>query len=159
MAGKSRSENIEYSPDFVPFLDAASPAEYGAATVTELADFLHTTYSAIYRWLKAHPDFAEAVARARAKVDDGVEHSFHRTTKGFVVELTKQRVTKDGAIVDIVEQVYIPPNVNAGQFWLRNRRPKDWKDKQVVELDVTGTFADRVEEAFQEVLRRRGEIE
>lgn len=159
MAGKSRSKNTEYHPDLVAFLDALGPAEYGAGTTTELAECLHTTYNTIQRWMRENPDFQSAVMRARDKTDDGVEHSFHRTTKGFTVEVTKQRLTKDGEIVDIVEQVYIPPNVSAGQFWLRNRRPKDWKDKQTLEVEITGDFADQVEEAFQDVLRRRGEIE
>jgi hypothetical protein len=48
---------------------------------------------------------------------------FQRAT-GEKVTLLKQKATKDGEIVDLVEEQYIPPDVNAADLFLRNNDPE-----------------------------------
>ena len=43
---------------------------------------------------------------------------------GEKVTLLKQKATKDGKIVDLVEEQYIPPDVNAADLFLRNNDPE-----------------------------------
>lgn len=144
-----------YDPKYVEMLDAATPAEYGAATMNQIADFLKVKYNAMREWMTAHPEFAAAVSRARAKVDEDVENAFFRTTQGFKVSVVKQRLTRDGSVVDTEEEVYIPPSTAAAQFWLRNRAPDRWKEKVEVETTVKGSFTDMVEQALREIEGRK----
>jgi hypothetical protein len=50
-------------------------------------------------------------------------HKQYESASGHVVKLTKQKVTKDGDVIDAVEEIYIPPNVNAADFWGRHMMP------------------------------------
>ena len=52
--------------------------------------------------------------------------------------LRKQKVTKDGDVVDIEEEVHIPPDTTAQIFWLKNRKKAQWRDK--VEVEKMGTI-------------------
>lgn len=155
MAGRGRPS--QYDPKYAEALDAATPEDYGAATIHELGEFLKVKYSAISRWMEAHPEFKEAVMRAREQVDDNVENALLRTAKGFTVKLNKQRVTKDGDVIDTVDEVHVPPNPAAAQFWLKNRRPARWQDKQIVQGELSGSFVDLVEKHLAARAKERGQ--
>jgi hypothetical protein len=67
----------------------------------------------------------------------------HKETvrKAIKVKTEKQKVG-EGKIVEehieyVDEEVYIPPQVIAQIFWLKNRRPDKWREKQVIEADTT----------------------
>lgn len=72
------------------------------------------------------------------------------------VEKRLRKINKDGREYDagvtieehieyVDEQMYIPPNVTAQIFWLKNRKPDQWKDKreQVVSTK-DGVLADLI---------------
>ena len=66
-------------------------------------------------------------------VDFEVENALLKKALGYTITLNKQKVTKDGDVVDITEEVHVPPDTTAQIFWLKNRKPNTWKDK--VETD------------------------
>lgn len=46
----------------------------------------------------------------------------------------KKQLTGKGEITEehieyVDEEIYIPPDVTAQIFWLKNRKPKQWRDK------------------------------
>ncbi len=99
------------------------------ATSQELADFFEVNYDTVHEWLKAYPDFAEAVRQGKTMADAEVaEKLFHRA-KGYThpkvhVSSYEGHVT----LTDLVE--YYPPDTAAASLWLRNRQPKKWRDRQ-----------------------------
>ena len=62
----------------------------------------------------------------------------------------KKQVVKEGGIVEIEDE--IPPDTTAMIFWLKNRQPKIWRDKQETEhsgrVEVTslGSLIDELSE-------------
>ena len=93
------------------------------------------------RWKNANPSLVSALKRGKAPVDFKVENALlksalgHKETvrKAIKVKTEKQKVG-EGKIVEehieyVDEEVYIPPQVVAQIFWLKNRRPDKWKDK------------------------------
>ena len=42
-------------------------------------------------------------------------------------------------IVHAEDEVYIPPQTTAQIFWLKNRQPKKWRDKQEIDNSHDGT--------------------
>ena len=42
----------------------------------------------------------------------------------------------EGATFEHAIREHVPPDPRAGEFWLRNRRPDRWKDKQHINHDV-----------------------
>ena len=49
---------------------------------------------------------------------------------GFTAVVEKEKVTKDGDVVRVVEEVHYPPDTTAGIFIVRNMDPGNWCDKQ-----------------------------
>ena len=46
-----------------------------------------------------------------------------RKATGIKAQVRKQRPGKDGTVVDLIEETYIPPDHNAADLYLRNRMP------------------------------------
>lgn len=97
--------------------------------------------STFRRWKDENEAISAAIKRGNAPVDLEVENAMlksalgHKETvrKAIKVKVEKQMVGK-GKIVEehveyVDEEIYIPPQVVAQIFWLKNRRPDKWKDK------------------------------
>lgn len=117
-------------------------------------------------WKNRFPSLSSALKEGKAPVDIEIEDSMATLAKGHYVTVkkpmkirTEKRLKKKdkdgreyetGVIVEehieyVDEQVYIPPNVTAQIFWLKNRKPEQWKDKreQVVSTK-DGVLADLI---------------
>lgn len=78
-----------------------------------------------------YPEFAEIIKRARSAAGELLLNKQFAAACGQTVTLNKQKVTKDGDVVDITEDMYIPPNVNAAEFWARHLYPEYKAPKSV----------------------------
>lgn len=98
----------------------------------ELASFFDVDVSTIHRWKHDHPDFCDSVKRGKEIADAKVAQAlFHRAT-GYSHEDIDIKMYEGG----IIETPYIkhyPPDATSAIFWLKNRQPKKWRDKQVTE--------------------------
>jgi hypothetical protein len=121
------------------------------ATDEELGDFFHVDESTINRWKIAFPSFCESVNRGKTAADAEVAASLFKRACGFryneikTKEVLTQDEDADGNMVDgelkaveVVSTVKeVPPDTGAAFIWLKNRRGKDWKDKQEIEINNT----------------------
>ena len=91
----------------------------------QIADEIGIDTATLYRWKKSKSAFRKALKDGKATPDDEVEAALLRKAKGFkYVEQGKERVAL--------------PDTTACIFWLKNRRPAEWRDKR--EHDVTGSL-------------------
>jgi hypothetical protein len=119
-AGRPTKYKTEYDKQ------AAKLCKLGA-TDDDLADFFEVDDDTIAEWRKVHPTFSDSTKRAKAEFDDElVEKSLARRAQGFM--RVKQVFGPEGTVEMLQEEV--PPDTTACIFWLKNRKPKDWKDKQ-----------------------------
>jgi hypothetical protein len=89
-------------------------------------------------WKKTHPEFMLSIKKGKEGPDDLVEKSLFNLATGYVYEAEKPLVVSQGSglgseveIVKYNERVI--PNTTAQIFWLKNRRPEKWRDKQEIE--------------------------
>lgn len=78
-------------------------------------------------WIKyreQYSELSELYARARLERNKLVMNKMFQRACGEKVTLLKQKATKDGQILDLVEEQYIPPDVNAADLYLRNNDPE-----------------------------------
>lgn len=93
------------------------------------------------RWKDRFPRIMQALKRGKEVVDREVENALLKRAKGYEYEevteepfknpdtgTTEMRVTKR-----VTKQV--APDVTAQIFWLKNRKPADWRDKKDVSVD------------------------
>lgn len=104
------------------------------ATDKEMADFFNIVESTFNLW-KNHKEFSESIKRGKIDADANIAKSLYKRAKGYQYdEITYEdgeetkRVTKE-----------VSPDTGAAMAWLKNRRPKDWRDKQEVEAINTNT--------------------
>lgn len=105
------------------------------ATDQELADFFAITQQTLNNWKVAHPEFFESLKHGKEAADERVTHALYSRAMGYSHPDTDIRVI-DGAIVETPLIRHYPPDTTAAIFWLKNRRPDEWRDK--VQQEVTG---------------------
>lgn len=119
------------------------------ATEYEVGQMLGVSVMTLWRWRGDHPEFAEAFRLGREAASERVEHSvFHRAV-GYTFA-SEKIVTVDKKVVRVPIKEHIPPDVQAQQFWLTNRRRGEWRNRQEIEVGAPGEF----ERLSDEELRR-----
>lgn len=108
------------------------------ATDKQIAVELGITEQTLNNWKKDHPSFFESLKTAKQEADEKVEKALYKLATGYKYIAQKPMVVsmgKDmGSSVEIAEyEEVIQPNTTACIFWLKNRKPADWRDKQEVQ--------------------------
>src|SRR5690606_25379125 len=75
-------------------------------------------------------ELAETITRARQAAGQLLLNKQFAAGCGQKVTVRKQKPLKDGTIVEFEEEQYIPPNVQAAEFWARHMMPDYVPPKQ-----------------------------
>lgn len=120
-------------------------------TAEQTAHNIGISKTTLYDWAKKFPDISNALKKNKEIADIVIENELYEAAKGKIVTLkkpvkVKQVLVQDGVrkekerIEYVEEEVYIPPNVTAQIFWLKNRKPAEWRDKVNVEQKTDETI-------------------
>jgi hypothetical protein len=106
--------------------------------------------STLYRLKRECPDFKTLTMVGKEEADLKVESALFKRALGYEFEEVTTEVTlnKDGSGTTTVmkkTKKHIVPDTTAQIFWLKNRKGKDWKDKQ--EVEVTNPFLELMKAA------------
>ena len=106
------------------------------ATTQDLALFFDVSVDTVERWQRRFPEFEAAVKRGKMVADSHVAESMYRQATGTA---TVKRVKafgdpKTGKHILVEYEETLPPNTVAGIFWLKNRQPAQWRERQKVEF-------------------------
>lgn len=105
-------------------------------TLEEIADVVGVSERALYRWQASHDDFRQALKEARSKSDEQVEAALFRKAVGAVIEEEVFVVDKHGEEHKATIRKELAPDSTACIFWLKNRKPEQWRDKIIHEGDA-----------------------
>lgn len=125
MAGRP----TDYRPEFAE--QAAKLCSLGA-TDYELADFFGVDTRTIYRWKHVHDEFCQAVTCGKERADERVERALYNRAVGYTFESEKV-FQHQGEVIRAPTAEHVPPDPSAAKLWLTNRRPDQWREKQVQE--------------------------
>lgn len=111
------------------------------ATDKEIANFFNIEESTLNNWKRDHPEFLESIKRGKEYSDANVAQRLYERAMGFEHDSEEIKVVALGKnegseIVRVPIRKIYPPDPTAAIFWLKNRRPKEWRDKQ--EISVQG---------------------
>ncbi len=124
----------KYDPDIHPEYAKALAIE--GLTNEEIAQKFGIAPCTIQDWIKRFPEFSNAIKEGKEPADAKVEMALYKKALGFEVTETRAVVVGTGeyAKVEYVDEIrVVPPDNTACIFWLKNRRPGKWRDKQEVE--------------------------
>jgi hypothetical protein len=129
MSGK-QGRPSKFNPDMIRQVELLCRKGF---TDAELAEFFQVNQQTIDNWKVKHPSFFGSLKAGKDANDDKVESSLLKRAMGFT--RTVERL-HEGCPVACMEEV--PPDTTAGIFWLKNRRPAQWRDRQEHELSGPG---------------------
>jgi transposase-like protein len=108
------------------------------ATDREVAEFFEVSEVTLNTWKHQHPEFLKSLKQGKESADNRVEQSLYRRALGYshdevhisnyMGEVTQTPIVKHYA-----------PDTTACIFWLKNRKPAEWRDRIEHSGDVTGT--------------------
>jgi hypothetical protein len=107
-------------------------------TDVEIADTIGISERSLNYWKERYPEFLQSIKEGKRIPDDRVEKSLYKNAVGYNYKAHKPMSISDGngegSHIEIVEYTeHIPAQTVAQIFWLKNRRPAQWRDKQEVE--------------------------
>lgn len=126
-------------------------------TDAQVASDLGISTSTLFYWKSLYePDFSSALKEAKSVADDLVESALFNRAVGYTVEEEKVFCTKGGEIVTHQTLKHYPPDVVACIFWLKNRRPKRWREKSIDAIDAETIRTIQGKRSFEEFCERAG---
>lgn len=120
----------DYKPEYAE--QARKLCELGATDI-EIADFFEVSDRTVYRWQIKYPKFCQALKAGKEAADLRVERSLYHKATGYTFEAEKI-FQYEGNVVRAPYREHVPPDTTAMIFWLKNRKPEDWRDKREQEL-------------------------
>jgi len=134
----------KYNPEWHPQLAKAWAA--AGRTEAQIASALGVAMSTISKWKIDYPEFSEALKAGKQEPDDAVERCLFERATGYVnknaVKIFMPANAKEPVYAPYVE--YVAPDVTAQIFWLKNRRPKQWRER----VEHTGADGEDLFKAF-----------
>ncbi len=109
-------------------------------TDEQIAYNMGIAYSTLKYWKNNHMAILAALKKGKEVVDIQVENTLLKRALGYkYTETTKQLVEnqKTGKTeLKVTKEIEkeMPPDVTAIIYWLKNRKPETWKDKQNIEI-------------------------
>ena len=117
-------------------------------TEEQIAHNMGINVKTLWTWKNAHDPICNALKKGKEVVDREVENALLKKATGEVRTLRKpikvkevlyedgKRISEKEHIEYADEEIYIPPDTTAQIFWLKNRKPEEWRDKRQVEEKV-----------------------
>lgn len=104
------------------------------STDKDMADFFEVSETTINNWKQKYPDFLESIKRGKISADATVASRLYKRAIGY--EHDEDKIfNNQGEPLIVPTTKHVQPDTTAAIFWLKNRQPAKWRDKQ--ELDVT----------------------
>lgn len=106
-------------------------------TDLQMAEFFCVDESTWTRWKEKHENFRTALKDWKIEADANVERCLYERATGYSHPEDKifKPAGEDPTIVPTIK--HYPPDTVAGIFWLKNRQPDKWREKQELAIEDT----------------------
>ena len=112
-------------------------------TDVEIAEKIGVSRKTLYEWAKNYEAFGEALARSRTKANRAVEGALYKRAVGYTTKVKKnyklrevkydqtgKKLSEKERLVTAYDEVHVPADVGAQKFWLANREPEEWRNRE-----------------------------
>lgn len=121
----------------------------------QIAHNMGVSYTTFKGWRGKFPQMAEALAKGKEVVDREVENALYKRALGYWVTETETTTFSDGTTKTTEKRRHIVPDTTAQIFWLKNRKPDQWREKN----DLTLTPSNGVLESLMELHKNGRNVE
>lgn len=131
----------KFKPEFT--VQAERLCKLGATDV-EIADFFGINVLTLYRWKHTNEPFCKALKRGKDVADQAVQDRLFARATGYSYPAVKI-FQNDGKPLVVPYTEHTPPDTTAAIFWLKNRKPGEWRDR----IEHTGANGEPVQFIMQ----------
>lgn len=131
-------------------------------TDEQIAHNMDISPSTLYEWKNKYPEISEALKKGKEVIDRQVENALLKRALGYSYEeVTHEPVyNKDTEKIELqpvkVVTKEVQPDTTAQIFWLKNRKPQQWRDRQDINhsgnIDSNNPFADLTTEELKKLI-------
>lgn len=129
-------------------------------TDKQIAEIMGVAYSTFRDWIKRFPALSAPLKRGKEVIDRKVENALLKRALGYEYVETTKELTDLGLTVTKQVTKQVAPDTTAQIFWLKNRKPQEWRDKKETEvtgnLNVNNPFSDLSVEELRKLASRDG---
>ncbi len=129
-------------------------------TDEQIAHNMGIATSTLYEWKKQYAEISEALKKGKAVVDRMVENALLKRALGYEYEEVREKFEMGVCTERTVTKKEVIPDTTAQIFWLKNRKPDEWRDKRVVEENIefeNDGFMKALKEGAAEIFAKAGD--
>lgn len=108
-------------------------------TDEQIAHNMGISRSTLSEWKKKYPDISDTLKSGKEVIDRQVENALLKRALGYSYKETTRELVADKRtgishmqVTKVVEKEVVP-DTTAQIFWLKNRKPEEWRDKRVID--------------------------
>lgn len=131
-------------------------------TDEQIAKNMAVNKTTLYDWMKKFPDISNSIKKGKAPIDFEVENALFKRAIGYEYEEVETIIEeidgKQRKRIKKIKKVALP-ETSAMIFWLKNRKPKEWRKlNPVVEAKLNAETEKLLKEAENLSLETTGEV-
>lgn len=124
-------------------------------TDEQIANNLGISKQTFYNYKSKYVDFFDALKKGKEVVDIEVENALLKRALGYKYDEVTIEESDDGSVRTKTVTKEVIPDTTAQIFWLKNRKPEQWRDKQNIEANInnnTSPFTDLTTEELKKLI-------
>ena len=109
---------------------------YDGLNDAEIADNMGIHVSTLYEWKNKYNEINEALKDGKEVPDRKVENALFKRACGYEYEEVTEELDEETGRMVVTKRVtkQVPPDPTSMIFYLKNRKPDEWRDKRQTEL-------------------------
>lgn len=124
-------------------------------TDRQIAHNIGITEQTLNIWKKSHPSVFESLKKGKEVIDRQVENALLKKALGYDYEEVREEYEYGQLAKRTVTKKHIPGDTTAQIFWLKNRKPGEWREKKEVEVsgEINNPYAGLTTEELKRLIR------
>lgn len=132
-----------------PRLDVVLAMRRRGLSNKQVAHNLGISVSYLHTCMLKYTELYEIMQKGRLDAIAEVENAAFKSAVGFTQPRKGSKLTKDGEVKEVTDELYFPPNPDMIKFILTNRSSEDWKNK--ISTDLSGSIDHNFKDIFNKV--------
>ena len=132
-------------------------------TYEQIAKNIGICRDTLNEWKNQYTDISDALKKGRDIADIEVENALFKKAKGYNIEVKKTFKVRCVEYDEVTgkkkreyeklevgtDEVHIPADTTAQIFWLKNRKPQEWRDRIENKVELSGKVVNIVDDVAE----------
>lgn len=146
----NRGAKCKYETHVLPNLEIIEGWVRNGATDKQICENLNISIDSYYRYKNKYTEFSEVLKRSKDVADITVENALYKRALGYKYD----EVTYEGGVETKRVTKQMAGDTTAQIFWLKNRKPREWRDKRHIESENNVSIKNPFEEIDTEDIKK-----